>query len=59
MFMFRAEDEVVADMISYCCEECRLRRDACDGANAMVCDVSSAMAAEAWATRRLLIFAVV
>ena len=50
--------EVVAvDMISYCwCGECRLRRSdvVCDGANAMVCVENRAMAAEAWATRRLV-----
>ena len=46
-------------VISCCCccccgEACRLKRDVCDGANAMVCVEKSAIAAEAWATRVLL-----
>jgi len=40
--MLRAEeegdddDDDCNDMFISCCEECRLRRDVCDGANAMV-----------------------
>jgi len=48
-------------VISCCCcccgEACRLKRDVCDGANAMVCVEKSAIAAEAWATRVLLMVA--
>ena len=48
--MLRAEEEGGCDMISCC----RLRRDVCDGANAMVGVEKRAMAAEAWATKVLL-----
>jgi len=55
------DDDDCGVIISCCCcccgEACRLKRDVCDGANAMVCVEKSAIAAEAWATRVLLIVA--
>eukprot|EP00985_Skeletonema_marinoi_P015594 scaffold8093_cov174-Skeletonema_marinoi.AAC.5 len=53
----KPQDSMLRDVVVDDDCACRLKRDVCDGANAMVCVEKSAIAAEAWATRVLLMVA--